>query len=65
MDESLAIHAFPKLGLARLAWVLSPAAFLPRLLYLVVLDGLSRVINVDLLVAGGLGVDYNADDDDD
>lgn len=62
MDESVAIHAFPEWG-----FIQPPSRVPPPLvlLDLVVLDGLARIVDVDLLVLVGLGVDYNADDDDD
>jgi hypothetical protein len=64
MDESVAIHAFPERGFIKSpSRALSPPSFI--VLDLVVLDGFARVIDVNLLVLVGLGVDYNADDDDD
>lgn len=65
MDESMAIHALVKWGLIQ-----PPSrrlSLLPSILVLdlVVLYGFARIVNIDLLVLVGLGIDYNANNDDD
>ncbi len=65
MDESQAIHAFSKRSFIQPPWVSSSLMISSGLIDLIVLYRFSRLIYINFLVARGLGVYNNTDDDDD